>query len=225
MYRRLHDEFDLKVQLNLFYRTDGFDLSMMSDDYSDEWRRNSDWLKLSFHSELENVMPYGESSYDEVFDDCRRVNDEIRRFSSPSSLASTTTVHYCSLTEGGLRALEDNGVIGLLGLFGTVDEPRTSYGIAEGDADRIRKGEILKIGNISFAPIEVVLNKFGRDEIIERLMNIRNRDFLSVMIHEQYFYEDYERYQPDFEEKLNRAFSHLKESGYESSFFEGVISL
>ena len=48
MYRRLHEEFGLKVQLNLFYRMESFDLSQVSDAYYEEWKENSDWLKLSF---------------------------------------------------------------------------------------------------------------------------------------------------------------------------------
>ncbi len=31
MLKRLHEKFSLKIQLNLFYRVDGFDLSEMSD--------------------------------------------------------------------------------------------------------------------------------------------------------------------------------------------------
>ena len=52
MLRRLHEKFDLKIQLNMFYRMDGFDLSQMSDRYSEEWASAADWLKLSFHSDF-----------------------------------------------------------------------------------------------------------------------------------------------------------------------------
>jgi hypothetical protein len=45
------------------------------------------------------------------------------------------------------------------------------------------------------------------------------------MIHEQYFYEDYRRYQPEFEEKLRSTFSFLCDNGYQSSFYEDLIKL
>ena len=48
MYKRLHEEFDLEVQLNLFYRMPDFELSQMSDAYRCEWEENAHWLKLSF---------------------------------------------------------------------------------------------------------------------------------------------------------------------------------
>ena len=224
MYQRLHEEFGLKVQLNLFYRMEDFDLSQVSEAYYDEWEVNSDWLKLSFHSKLENVKPYESSDYDEVYEDCKRVHEQIKRFASSAALANTTTIHYCLLTEDGLKAMEDNRVFGLLGLFGSNQNPRTSYGIEESNAEKIRNGEILKIGKISFASIDIVLNCFSIKEILERLRHMRQRNCIRVMIHEQYFYGDYRHYQPEFEEKLRSAFSFFFEHGYQSSFYENLIS-
>ena len=112
MYKRLHEKLDLKVQLNLFYRMEGFTLSDFPDRYAGEFSENSDWLKLSFHSDHENVRPYEFSSYDEVFSDAEKVNAEILRFAGKSSLAKTTTIHYCLTTKDGVRALSDNGILG-----------------------------------------------------------------------------------------------------------------
>ncbi|MBQ4116377.1 MAG: hypothetical protein IJD37_03265, partial [Clostridia bacterium] len=184
---------------------------------------NSDWLKLSFHSDFENVRPYEFSGYEEVYTDCKKVNDQIVRFASPKALAKTTTVHYCVATEEGLKALADNKVLGLLGLFGTEENPRTSYGIDEKNAQLIREGNIYNSDNIAYAAIDIVLNSFAKEVNLEKLKNLNGRDGIRVMIHEQYFYEDYKAYQPDFEEKLRVAFGFLKQNGYESSFFEDLI--
>ncbi len=208
----------------MFYRMEDFDLSQVSEDYYAEWEANSDWLKLSFHSDLENVKPYESSGYDEVYEDCKRVHEQIKRFASPAALANTTTIHYCLLTEGGLKAMEDNCVLGLLGLFGSNKKPRTSYGIEQSEAEIIRNGEILKIGKISFASIDIVLNCFSIEEILEQLMQLSQRNGIRVMIHEQYFYEDYMHYQSEFEEKLRSTFSFFSEHGYQSSFYENLIS-
>ena len=223
MYLRLHKEFGLKVQLNLFYRMEDFDLSKMPEKYCAEWAVNADWLKLSFHSDMENVNPYKDSSYAEVYEDCKRVNEQIIRFASFASLAKTTTIHYCLLTDEGQRAMEDNKVIGLLGLYGTDEKMRTSYGIEESKAQRIRDGEILKIGKLSFASIDIVLNCFSIEEILEQLTQMKERNDIRVMIHEQYFYSDYKRFQPDFEEKLKAVFDFLSEHGYQSCFYENLV--
>ena len=223
MLKRLHEEFDLKVQLNLFYRADGFTLKEMTAAHYREWEENAGWLKLSFHSDCENVKPYEFSGYDEVYRDCDAVQKEIVRFASPAALAKTTTVHYCLTTPDGLRALKDNGVCGLLGLYGTQASPAVSYSRTTETAARIRSGEIVTEDEMAFAPIDVVLNLYSKEENLRRLSQQLDRERLWVMIHEQYFYADYPAYQPDFEEKLRAVFAFLKEQGYQSAFFEALL--
>ena len=223
MLFRLHEKFNLKIQLNLFYRTEGFDLSEMTDRFANEWRENSGWLKLSFHSDCENVCPYESSDYEEVFEDCRAVNSEVMRFASSDSLARTTTVHYCQTTEEGVHAVADNGVMGLLGLFGNSENPHTSYSLGEKLAQRIRGGEIVSTDGMAYAAIDAVINNIEMKNIVPTLSAFLARDSIRVMIHEQYFYEDYKSYQPDFEEKLARVFSWMRDNGFESCFFEEII--
>jgi hypothetical protein len=71
----------------------------------------------------------------------------------------------------------------------------------------------------------VILNSFSIDGILRRLSAISRRKTVWVMIHEQYFYEDYAAYQPNFEEKLERTFAFLREQGYESAFFEEISAI
>jgi hypothetical protein len=107
MLARLHNKFGVKIQLNLFYEMPGFDLSQTTDRFQQEWRENAHWLKLSFHSRLENVKPYQFSGYQDVYEDCAAVQQQILRFAGNESLAKTTTIHYCQTTEEGLHALRD----------------------------------------------------------------------------------------------------------------------
>lgn len=223
LYKRLHEKYGLKVQLNLFYEMPSFDLRGMTDKYAEEWRLNSDWLKLSFHSKLENPYPYQYSEYDEVYTDCQNVHNEILRFASPESLGKTTTVHCCRATEDGLRALKDNGVLGLLGLYGNEIKPRSSYQSTRDEDEAIRRGEIVYNNGIAYGGIDIILNAFSKENILSQLDGLNGREFIKIMIHEQYFYPDYKNYQPDFEEKIDAAFAFLAENGYESIFFEEQI--
>ena len=223
MYRRLHEKYDLKVQLNLFYESGDFDLSKMTDKYRNEWLENSDWLKRSFHSRLENVRPYTSSGYDEVYQDCNNVQREICRFASPLSLGKTTTVHYCQATDEGLRALKDCGVKGLLGLYIALGKLMTSYQNTEEETKLLRKGETVTSDGISYASIDIVLNSYTKESILDQLSSLNGRELIKVMIHEQYFYKDYKAYQPDFEEKLTATFEFLTRNGYESVFFEEAL--
>lgn len=223
LYRDLHRRYGLKVQLNLFYETDGFDLSGMTDRYRGEWADNADWLKLSFHSRRENANPYEKAGYGEVYGDCTAVQREIRRFAGRASEGRTTTVHCCRTTPAGTRALGDAGVEGLLGLFGTPDAPRTSYALTGSDADTVRSGTPVFRDGIKYFPIDIVLNLFPPDEIARRLDGLAARRHINVMIHEQYFYPDYFAYQPDFKTKLETAFGFFARHGYESRFLEECL--
>lgn len=220
MYKRLHEKYGLRVQLNLFYECPDFDLSQMTDRYRDEWATNADWLKLSFHSRRENSRPYEKSGYDEVFADCAAVHREILRFAGEGSLAGTTTVHYCLATEEGLAALRDNGVRGLLGLYGENQQPNRSYQSTAEECARLRAGETVISEGIVYAGINIILNCFGADCILQQLEALAAHRLIKVMIHEQYFYSDYPRYQPEFEDKLDATFTYLLTHGYESRFFE-----
>lgn len=223
MLYRLHQRFGIKIQLNLFYRMDGFDLSQMSDRYAKEWEAVSPWLKLSFHSDRETVCPYENSDYREVFEDCCAVHEQIVRFASPKSLAKTTTIHYCVTTDEGLRALSDNKILGLLGLFGNDNCPRTSYGIDMDTATDIRNGQVVSIDGMAFASLDLIVNAYEMKDILPLLSGLLSRESMRIMIHEQYFYRDYEAYQPDFEEKLETVFTRLRDAGYQSCFFEELI--
>ena len=223
MYKRLHEKFGVRVQLNLFFECEGFCLRDMTDKYKGEWENNSDWLKMSFHSRLEDLRPYEASGYDEVFSHCNEVNNEIRHFAGEKSLAKTTTIHYCLATNEGLRAIFDNGYIGLLGLYGSEEEPRTSYQNSQKEAEMLRCGEFLKRGEITYGAIDIVLNLFREGEILEKLSALTRRETIKIMIHEQYFYEDYKRYIPEFEEILASSFDYLANNGYTSEFFERLI--
>lgn len=223
VYKRLHERFGLKVQLNLFYQEKDFNLSQFTNKYYNEFESVADWLKLSFHSKMENVRPYEFSNYDEVYKDCYSVNEQIVRFASPKALAKTTTIHFCLATEGGIKALSDNKIIGLLGLFGTNEKPRSSYTINEENAKVIRLGNGVKLDGITYRGIDIVLNSFSKEEILSQLEDLKNRNHINVMIHEQYFYKDYQLYQEDFEKKLAETFLFLTKKGFSSKFFEEII--
>lgn len=223
MYKRLQKKYSLKIQLNLFYECEDFTLSDMTADYANEWADASDWLKLSFHSRLNNIRPYENSGYDEVFADANAVNTEIERFASKHSLAKTTTVHYCRATEEGVLALKDSGVIGLLGLYGTEGNPSVSYTSSKEESLRISTGKTIERDGISYSGIDLILNKHNINDGHAILKTLLTRDLVKIMIHEQFFYTDYKHYQPDFEEKIDGAFDILTSSGYKSVFFEECI--
>lgn len=223
MYRQLHRRFGLKVQLNMFYETDTFNLSQMTDRFREEWAENAHWLKLSFHSRREFGSDYAEAGYEEVYRDCAAVHREIERFASPTVLTMHTTIHYCRTTVAGRNALRDLEIKSLLGLFGTEEKPRTSYSLPGEFGAPLRTGETVSLEGVAYKAVDIIMNLFDREEILRQLEHLKDRSLVNVMIHEQYFYPDYVAYQPDFEEKIAAAFSFLQEHGFESDFMENCV--
>ena len=223
MLKELHDDCGVKIQMNLFYQDTKFDLSAFPDVYRNEWENNSDWLKMSFHSEKENVCPYENAGYEQVYSECEKVQREILRFAGKDSLAKTTTIHYCKTTLDGLNALKKCGVKGLLGLYGDEKDPQISYLNSDPVCERIRAGEIMCVDGMAFGGIDIVLNCFDVPSIIGKLQRLKGRDLIKIMIHEQYFYKDYAAYQVDFREKLEKSFDFLISNGFSSCFFEDLL--
>lgn len=101
--------------------------------------------------------------------------------------------------------LADNNAIGLLSLLA---------------AKKPRNGEVVKAGDISYGAIDIGLNKFSKEEFLNKLQNLTKRNNIWVMIHEYHYYSDHEKYQPNFEEKRKAIFSVLNAYEYKSCFLE-----
>ena len=223
LLRTLHIKYGVKIQLNLFYQDQGFDLSMMSDRYGKEWEENADWLKLSFHSFTDTRKEYENADYERVYRDCEKTHKEILRFAGEKSLAKTTTIHWCVLTKDGVKAMQDLGVKGLLGLFGTDEKPRLSYDCNLEDSKLGRKGQIIRKHGMAYAGIDCVMNSFTTEEVLDCLERLKDREQVRIMIHEQYFYPDYEYYQAEFGDKISKAIQSLQAKGFVSKFLEEMI--
>lgn len=117
MLKKANDEFGLKVQLNIFYRTDPFygndefSLKEMPDKYKQEFKDASSWLKFSFHSKQEFPdYPYLNADYDQVKDDFTQLRDEVMRFASEDNWSVAVLNHWRPMSKDGCKALFDLGV-------------------------------------------------------------------------------------------------------------------
>ena len=115
--KEAHDKWGLKVQLNLFYRTDffygmdEFTLSGMSDAYRTEWLDNADWMKFGMHSLQEFPdYPFVNSSYEDVRKVCDMIFGEIARFADERMCAKAVVPHWGPVSKDGCRALADAGM-------------------------------------------------------------------------------------------------------------------
>ena len=228
--KQVHDTFGTKIHFNLFFQTEGFNLSQMTDKFKDEWKSNADWLGLSFHALGEFPdRPYISAGYDQVNNDCSLVKEQIKRFAGEEVMGQETTLHWGEGTVEACRALRDHGYTALAGYFNVDDnEAPVSYYLNEEQRRHIKKRFIWRDNKegIIFSRIALVVNTVKLEEIIPYLDNLKetyNPRYIDLMIHEQYFYPDYFSYQPDFRDKVMTAVKWAVDNGYKPAFLKESV--
>ncbi|MBQ9543731.1 MAG: hypothetical protein IJV00_01235, partial [Clostridia bacterium] len=236
MLKKIHDRYNTKFHLNLFYSTPrhgGFDLSAMTDKYKSEWIANSDWMRLSFHADADEPQrPYPHVSYDQMKFEASRINEQIVRFAGEETFSKTVcTVHCGDVSVEGARALRDLGYRAFPGDFfyyqrhgvdirNYVDAERcfliNRYGFWYDKALDII--HVLCNGGIQHKKPEEVPEVF--EEKAKETPYLR---FKEICLHEQYFYPEFHLYQPNYPEKFDAACRWLEENGYKSVFFDELL--
>ena len=245
VYKKAHDRYGAKVHLNLFYAFDrfaaarfssdrpDFDLSMVTDKFKAEWEANADWLTLSFHARQEMpAKPYQFATPDTIAADFLAVKREVLRFAGEKTFSSdVTTIHFGEANIPCVEMLRDLGHKTLAGYF-MLDkhgDPLVAYYAPLPLIDHVGERDFWRdtaVG-MNFARIDRVTNQDSLDKIMEDMRAILDHPhrggFVSFMIHEQYFYEDYRRYLPDFEARVLEPAKLLYENGYRGAFLKEVL--
>lgn len=245
VYKKAHDLYGAKVHLNLFYAFEEesrekfsknheyFDLSMMTERYKEEFCANADWLKLAFHSRFGYPSkPYKDADFDTVKEDCIAVYREIVRFAGKECVSDSTTIHWGEANLDGVRALRSLGFRSLTGYFKLNDrgEPFVSYYAPTELVEHIETRDFWKDTeeDIIFGRIDCVLNTETLDyvnEFVKKTVDDPHRGgFISIMIHEQYFYPDYTAFRPDFEARVLEPCKYLFEKGYKGAHISEIVT-
>jgi hypothetical protein len=146
-FRKVHEETGLKVQFNLFYRTDffygmdEFTLADMPADYKAEFQANADWIKFGFHSLQEFPdYPWINADYADVEKCLGMIRREIVRFAGDNMFARALIPHWVPISKDGVRALADAGIKIVYATVGT----RYAY---NGDASTLPYGHAFRLVN------------------------------------------------------------------------------
>ena len=228
--KEVHDTYGTKIHLNLFYQTDGFNLSDMTDKFKSEWKDNAGWLRLSFHALQEFPdRPYHIAGYDQVKNDCIMVKEQIRRFAGEEMMGPVTTLHWGAAVVEGTRALRDQGYLALAGYFSAEGADTVSYYLDDKQRMHVNNRFLWRDNRegIIFSRMALVVNTVKLEEILPYLSSLRSDShrpaYVDLMIHEQYFYPSYFAYQPDYRQKVLTAVKWAADSGYKPAFLSECV--
>lgn len=276
MLKTAHDNYGVKTQMNLFYRTDSFygnddfSLADVTDSYKKEWEESSDWLKLGFHAKEEFPdYPLVNATYEDTKALFKNMEKEVFRFAGERSFTYGVCPHWNAVSADGVKALYDCGVqimdVSVGEAFEYNGDPNS---LPYGHAMRIlnnrqpetrvysRGGRDLTInhsvcaynhlvpeqfektrGKIDsifdektgmhfkrFHLSDLTLNLIPCNEIETVLSSFIGNDYIGICDHEQYFYEDYFLYQPDYADRIYKMGEFLQKNGYEFIFAEELLS-
>ena len=229
--KRCHEQYGAVFQLNMFYSYEpgGFSLDDVSTRYRDEFDSLSGWLKMSFHS-LNNRprFPYDGVEPGRLAEDYGLVTSALRRIAGRAAETSCTTLHYACAGREACGLLREAGVRGLIGMFtGLPGREGLRYYLDQEAEEAFEKSSFFydESMDLLFVRNDLILNKLEPEEIGPSLERLEGRDFWQIMTHEQYFYQDYERYQPDFERKLTTALEWMGARGAESVFLDQILEM
>ncbi len=228
LFQEMHLRYNAKFQFNMFYSytPDGFSLADVPDCWRNELEANADWMRFSFHARYNDPpFPYEQSTAEEIRKDYCDVMRHIQRIAGKAATNSTTTLHYVCTTKQACIALKKCGIRGLIGMFYPMEgREALRYYLTPEQADQVREKSFWEDPEtgLVFVRNDMVLNTVDLGHIRSELARDK-KIFYQVMIHEQYFYQDYVHYQPDFTAKVEAALAYFTEIGLSSYFLEDLI--
>jgi len=232
LWREMHEKYGAKVHFNIYYESAGFDLSQMPAKFRSEWQRNAGWIRLTFHARANDpAKPYLQASPEQMRADYLLVTREIERFAGKELLSPVTTLHWAAANRGAARALREEGVKVLLGVDAFRDDLLyNGYYLSIPQFHALLGRDYWKdtAEDILFLHHDIVLNHVPPDKVAAFLDRVASdpheSEVMELIIHEQYFYPEYRGYEPDFQQRVERALEWVTRRGYKPVFFgEGFL--
>ncbi len=230
LLRSMNEKYGTKFHLNIYFECPehgGFNLTQMTDKFKPEWEANADWLRLSMHARSNDpARPYQFATYDQVCRDFKDVEREILRFAGEKAYAKEiTTIHWGDANEDVVRAMRDCGVRAMVGTFEYGNAVPIAYHLDAEQCATVNKYGFYydkktdmffwkySLAGIQGVPLDVLPGNLKKDSEQNPLYS-----FQELCVHEQYFYEDFYRYMPDYPERFEAGIRWCVENGYESTF-------
>lgn len=239
--KSIHDRYGTLFTLNLFYHDDHHDFCIadMPEDYKDEFKANSDWLKMSFHAYSEFPdRPYQNAAAEKLAADYDLIYNEVCRFAGKDSFIAPCVIHWAMTNPDNFGVLKERGVKclagGYIGSKVSVNEKQKNIQVTdigfhyEKDvAIYIRNKHIFydRFHDIFLLDDICCCNYDDIESIRKKFAAIpEDQEVLNLMSHEQYSYPDYFNYIPDHLDRVEEACHLATEKGFKPVWLsQGIL--
>lgn len=232
MYKELHDTYGTYVHMHIYYENDdgSFNLSMFPDKYKEEFEANGDWLKFTFHARADKPdSPYKYASYEQVMREGKQVEKEILRFAGKAVMSNVTSQHWADSNLQATRGFRNLGFrcIDAYFIFDENGDPAVSYYLNKEQTTHATARDfwVDNKEDIIFVKDDIIINEVELDDIdafMENISSGENRCFHYLLIHEQYFYEHYSDYLPDYKERVFKTVDWCHKHGYRPATISSI---
>ena len=209
----LHDKYNTKFTLNLFYKDEDstFTLSDFPEKYSEQWSEVSSWLKLSFHAYINHPSkPYAETGhrFEKLPHDYDLIKKEVCRFASEESFIAPVIVHFYDCdSPTDFDYLKQQG----MKVFSLRECEQFKFSDEKG---------------VYLTNVELFCEHFTPEEARQTVIKAINKgkQYINMGAHEQYFYKDFVKYNPDNFQRLELAIKTATEANYKPVYFNELFA-
>lgn len=188
--QQLHNKYGIVCSLYVFYDWDreqpGFDLSMATDKFQDEFIANSDWLKFGFHAA--DVNSYKESAPDDTLMYYDQTIQALIRIVGEPSLDFFVRLDRYTASQEEITALQSAQypLKGLLIADRADAETRSSYGLSEEERNICYRNDYyVDSTGMIYTPTDIRLEAIENEQSLYELLNVYyDQKVLTVFTHE-----------------------------------------
>ena len=205
------------VSLYCFYEKDGFDLSMATDKYKEEFSKNADWLKVGFHS-YDEKSNYAIDNGTNALDDYNAVITQLLRITGSSEcIDHVPRIHLYAGNKDTIQKWSNGGEDRPRGYL-SADDDRDIYLFNSDQSKYIAQLDYYyDIWNgIYFVPTDIRLEK--TDDLELSLTEKSNNRYLIFFTHEWAL-------DKDIYKKIEECCQFAQERGYCWDYFERIFGL
>lgn len=179
-YKSVHDEYGCVFSLYCFYQKDGFDLSMLTNKFANEFSEHSSWLKFNYHA-LDEVQDPNLTSVSDFSNGYSKWHNAMKTVVGENSFDTTVRLSFFHGSKSVIDYMMSQGT----DTFFAADDERLSYYLNDAQCREIRKaGQFVDEENgATFVNTDLRLDS-SSDPFFDLFRSPQNKTFFEVFTHE-----------------------------------------